>query len=308
MSEREAVKKKAANEKVMNEKMVNEKAENTADHGSKREGGAISCEIIRDLLPLYAEEICSEATRELVQEHIKRCNACGLLAEKIKDTELVIAADKGAEEEQIDFLRKLKTHILGQKLLVFGMLVLLIAGGMGVVISRNGAVPVEMYYLILPVLTVSAALLLSDCTGKNVWTGDKRLMLTITGVLVCATVLLEILPPEWILAAGDRMKLPQERTGPILYMGLTAAAFVHTVCFAAALYRNIKTGNSYGAVTVVSILGGCLALSFVSQLKRLDSIEAFREARNAALLLLLAQGTILLLAWLLLERRRLNKS
>ena len=35
-----------------------------------------SCDIIRDLLPLYAEHITSEATNTLVEEHLKTCEDC----------------------------------------------------------------------------------------------------------------------------------------------------------------------------------------------------------------------------------------
>lgn len=36
----------------------------------------IKCGVIKDLLPLYADDICSEESRELVQEHLKECIEC----------------------------------------------------------------------------------------------------------------------------------------------------------------------------------------------------------------------------------------
>lgn len=36
----------------------------------------VSCDIIRDLLPLYAEDMVSQASREMVDEHLCGCNAC----------------------------------------------------------------------------------------------------------------------------------------------------------------------------------------------------------------------------------------
>ena len=36
----------------------------------------ISCEIIKDLLPLYADEICSEQSCQLVEKHIAECKSC----------------------------------------------------------------------------------------------------------------------------------------------------------------------------------------------------------------------------------------
>lgn len=36
----------------------------------------ISCKIIRDLLPLYHDEVCSDESKSLVEEHLKTCEGC----------------------------------------------------------------------------------------------------------------------------------------------------------------------------------------------------------------------------------------
>ncbi|WOO36761.1 zf-HC2 domain-containing protein [Anaerocolumna sp. AGMB13020] len=36
----------------------------------------IACEIIRDLLPLYHDGVCSMESRELVEEHLTECGSC----------------------------------------------------------------------------------------------------------------------------------------------------------------------------------------------------------------------------------------
>ena len=43
-----------------------------------------SCEIIKDILPLYCDEVCSEETRKLVEEHIGDCPSCAALLEKLR--------------------------------------------------------------------------------------------------------------------------------------------------------------------------------------------------------------------------------
>lgn len=35
-----------------------------------------NCEIVRDLLPLYIDEACSEGSRTMVERHLKSCKAC----------------------------------------------------------------------------------------------------------------------------------------------------------------------------------------------------------------------------------------
>lgn len=47
----------------------------------------ISCDIIRDLLPLYAEDMASNASCELVEEHLEGCNPCKKELELLKQAQ-----------------------------------------------------------------------------------------------------------------------------------------------------------------------------------------------------------------------------
>ena len=42
------------------------------------------CNIVRDLLPLYAEGIASEDTVSLVEEHLETCEACRAVLDEMK--------------------------------------------------------------------------------------------------------------------------------------------------------------------------------------------------------------------------------
>lgn len=65
-----------------------------------------SCDIIRDLLPLYAERITSEATNALVEEHLAECEACRAELEQMEQPVAVRA------ESQPDVpLQKIKTTL-----------------------------------------------------------------------------------------------------------------------------------------------------------------------------------------------------
>ena len=57
------------------------------------------CEVIRDLLPLYTDEVCSAASRALVEEHIQECPSCAALLVRMKETEL--ESDLGAERDSV---------------------------------------------------------------------------------------------------------------------------------------------------------------------------------------------------------------
>ena len=43
------------------------------------------CEVIRDLLPLYADDVCSERSREIIEEHLQECPECSALLEQLKN-------------------------------------------------------------------------------------------------------------------------------------------------------------------------------------------------------------------------------
>ncbi|MBQ3389019.1 MAG: zf-HC2 domain-containing protein, partial [Thermoguttaceae bacterium] len=48
----------------------------------------INCSVIRDLLPLYADEVCSEESRGLVQEHLQECPGCSDMLRRLQETEI----------------------------------------------------------------------------------------------------------------------------------------------------------------------------------------------------------------------------
>lgn len=47
-----------------------------------------ACEIIRDVLPLYADDVCSGASREMVEAHLKECPDCASYLKQIRDSEV----------------------------------------------------------------------------------------------------------------------------------------------------------------------------------------------------------------------------
>lgn len=72
----------------------------------------IECNVIRDLIPLYKDEVCSIESKELVEEHLKQCRECREYMEKgdIEIQDANIAID---EKKQVaDLSRKLKKMVL----------------------------------------------------------------------------------------------------------------------------------------------------------------------------------------------------
>ena len=61
----------------------------------------ISCEVVKDLLPLYKDGVCSEESKGLVEEHLSNCEECRKLLDDM-NIELDIDYQKSNLEEGID--------------------------------------------------------------------------------------------------------------------------------------------------------------------------------------------------------------
>ncbi len=84
----------------------------------------ISCNIIRDLLPLYVEDMVSDDSRKMVDAHLCQCDACAqVLTDMKKDT----ALPAETETESLDKVRKmiLRRRILCAIASVFTLLTIL---------------------------------------------------------------------------------------------------------------------------------------------------------------------------------------
>lgn len=55
-----------------------------------------NCDIIRDLLPLYVDGVCSQDSAKLVEEHLTDCQSCRELLDKLRGEEEIIPGSPSA--------------------------------------------------------------------------------------------------------------------------------------------------------------------------------------------------------------------
>lgn len=68
-----------------------------------------TCEIVRDLLPLYLDDACSDASRALVETHLTACSDCTSVYDKMKNdapTETLHIEKEGLITRQAKLLRR----------------------------------------------------------------------------------------------------------------------------------------------------------------------------------------------------------
>ena len=72
----------------------------------------ISCDVIRDLLPLYVDEVLSNDSKTLVDEHIEQCESCRDELKKLSGDEVYSCAVNQIENKSIyDSLNKIRKRI-----------------------------------------------------------------------------------------------------------------------------------------------------------------------------------------------------
>ncbi len=60
----------------------------------------MSCEIIRDLLPLYHDGVCSDESKALVEEHLVVCGNCKADLEAMNDKLPIETAEQNLKEAE----------------------------------------------------------------------------------------------------------------------------------------------------------------------------------------------------------------
>lgn len=99
----------------------------------------MNCEVVADLLPLYVEDMVSESSKKLVQEHLEHCESCRKKAEEMqKSVELPLQRSTGA-------LKKI-SDTLYQKKLVAVLMTMCIMLVLGVLAVSNLHAPIRLSY------------------------------------------------------------------------------------------------------------------------------------------------------------------
>ncbi|MDE7361188.1 MAG: zf-HC2 domain-containing protein [Oscillospiraceae bacterium] len=68
------------------------------------------CGVIRDILPLYKDEVCSEESRGAVEEHLSECDECSEYYKELSDDRENIVIPE-IEDHKADSLRAVKRRI-----------------------------------------------------------------------------------------------------------------------------------------------------------------------------------------------------
>jgi len=118
----------------------------------------ISCDIIRDLLPLYADEACSDESRRMVEDHLQECPDCGRVLDRLKSSEI----EEDLKREKNDVISygarafKKRTATVGGTISGLFMIPILVC----LIINITTGGGLSWFFIVLAALAVAASLIL----------------------------------------------------------------------------------------------------------------------------------------------------
>lgn len=201
----------------------------------------LSCNIVKDLLPSYLEELCTDDTRHAVEAHLSECSACKSLADVMRQTDFVA---ERTEAEQIDYMKKVKRYFMKKG--SYGSIVLAAFVLLGMITSMSSyfSRPVGLYYFFLPfLLVITKALLPAPLLGLK--TGKREKIQALAGILLtCYSILLLLLMLSQLSSYPAEENLPfgiqPADIGPIIHWQLYAIILYHTAMYVNGIYRTMR--------------------------------------------------------------------
>ena len=131
----------------------------------------MNCNVIRDLLPLYVDHICSDESRELVDGHLTECRDCSMLLQQMRNTE--IETDLKSETEhvirrQADFFKR-KSAVAGTVIAGIFMIPILVC----LIVNLASGAALNWFFIVLASLITAASLIVVPLLipeNKLLWT------------------------------------------------------------------------------------------------------------------------------------------
>ncbi|MCH5343676.1 MAG: zf-HC2 domain-containing protein [Acetatifactor sp.] len=268
----------------------------------------LDCDIVRDLTPSYLEEICSDSSRQAVEEHLTECEKCKNYIQMMRQTELV---SKKAEQGELDYMKKVKHHFNQKNRAVIGCCVLAVCflltswAMLSVMPYIFGGMTFWFYcatYAPYVVLAVALWLILAEYRGKL----QKKGMRIAVGTLGVVGLLYSVgLMEHCIRCAQNNVPvfgIPVAKLGPVVAAQLVAVAIVEFTLTALLAAQTIREEARFGILHVITLLGAFVSIALHNTLFNMESLESYIEQRNTILTVFAAEGIVIVLVIMLLQK------
>lgn len=245
------------------------------------------CDIIKDLLPSYVDEICSEASKEWIEGHLAECEECRASAEVMRHTEI---SAKKLEQEQLEAGRKVIRKNLHRSMLNLGLCLLMAVLMIFVFELDSTVIPHLAIYIALPIGMLMTWLVCRNQTKRRGW--DKWDTLLTAGVLLTAGYGVVIMHYGFSKAIKSEtiFGVAKNELGPFLYAQMVLAAVVCFAVYLVQMVRTAKKGRSNSILLQLCLTGIFLMMAYCIYMGQLSDFESALKQLEKATLTVLAVG------------------
>ena len=130
-----------------------------------------TCDIVQDLLPLYIDGICSDASRQMIDEHLKNCPDCSAVWKHLNNTEIETKLEKEKTDVVKRQAKKFKRRSAFAGAIVAGILMIPVL--ICLIINLAAGSGLSWFFIVLASLMLSASLIVTPLmmpSNKCLWT------------------------------------------------------------------------------------------------------------------------------------------
>ena len=237
----------------------------------------MNCDIIQDLIPSYVDGICSEASKNCVEEHIETCAECREMVVLCKNNALT---GNQAEQKVLEGFRKIKEKMKYSRIANMLLLTVLVSFGVRTFLRRTS---INNFIFLL-----SFTVLFAVCMCVNLVTGINRqgeqraekadYIICILSIIINISIPLltyyclqkNLTTPESILFGVGRAEI-----GPLIDRLIFAAFLIQLLFFFYHLLRMDKRKGNTAVLSCSAVTGIFLASVYHALFRRLDTLESF---------------------------------
>lgn len=242
-------------------------------NGEKGEKIRLNCDIVRDLVPSYLENICSESSEKAVEAHLSECADCFKYVQSMRETTI-----EGGQVylKEMDHMKKIRRYY-DKKVLV--NLIGIVVAALVVIwcMVQDWNLELDVYGCIAPVVTLVLMFLLKDGQryqekGKIHIAGEILSVLGIVymiGISWCETY--------WTERFEGPFGMSLYKTGPFILYQIIAVVIMETVLFGWSLRDAMQKDRRMGITPAAALVGIIYGMAVTETLYRMDDMSVIWE-------------------------------
>lgn len=237
------------------------------------------CDIIRDLLPSYVDNICSEASKEWIEAHLAECEVCRAMAEDLKTTEL---SAKQLDYTQVDATKKLKKKQIGSSMVILSLCMFVMLVTAAIFAEGNSTVSRLVLYAELPICMVITWFTNRSRQAKRSWDKWDTASLAATVIAIGYGLTMMLYVGLGTMDGKEILALELHETGPFLVPQFIGVVTVCLLVYIIQLIRLYRRGSINSVILNFCLVGIFLMMVYNVHLGNLsDAKSAILEIKKA---------------------------